>query len=99
MKKYSVTIVKTISLFAVVEVEAEDEVQAEEIAEDQIEFTNFDQSETTVFEVEEQKYYRYTHKCPACGMAWETPYEYKNTKQRCASLKCTFYGIPITSKK
>ena len=53
MKKYSVTIVKTVSFFAVVEVEAEDEYQAEEIAEDQMSFTNFDQSETTTFEVEE----------------------------------------------
>jgi hypothetical protein len=55
MKKYSVTIVKTVSFFAVIEVEAEDECQAEEIAEDQMSFTNFEQSETTVFEVEETK--------------------------------------------
>lgn len=53
MKTYSVTVVKTISLFAVIEVEAEDEIHAEEVVEDETDYTEFTKSEIITFEVEE----------------------------------------------
>ena len=80
MKTYSVTVVKKISLFATMTVEAEDETHAEELAEEEMDSTHFHKEETVAIEVENptkppvqaeptpfEKYQRTRgNRCPLC---------------------------------